>query len=1028
MLKRLARSAIGLGIVLAAYWLYGMIAVPWIEPPRSAAGDPAPLPPPVSERQAMFESFFPPESWQRTNPKVLESDRGVLLFQEYEPAVDGRIRLYPVTVVFLPKRNDASSPARPVILNAPDGAEMLFDAKLDLTRARVGRFLGGRLIGEIEIHSPPSEPLADDAVTIRTRNVQLDERRIWTTQPVVFRFGPHHGSGRDLRIDLTGEKTSGPGTDNDPLGAVSMLELASVDKLFLQMKGDGLLGVDAASAKVSQNQNNSTATAPAANANTSPIPIEVSCQGPFKFDFRQQVASLSERVHAVRLNRDGPSDELNCELLAIHFRRDRTANSPELKIAKFAAQGNPVNLRAPSVESSAQAESCEFDFATRRIRLNDSKQIKLVHKSYVFQSPSLEYEVPEDPKRLGRLWAAGPGEMNAEMPDKQRPQPLKATWRRELRVEPADGRHVLSLSGAYVDRNGKPLSQPPAANDQTAGLRPATVEAPGIGWFAAGQLFVWLNERVVARANNASPTSKTQYTLEPDHILAVERVEFDSGKLAGGTQRLEAWVREGARPARMAAVDPFGPSRPATGPRDWLTDSGRGGEQKFDVRGEVVNMYLGRDADELWAEEVDITGRVNVTQIGGTQPEQRPLQINGEELKLRGLAENAVQAIVVGQPASISAQGLELMGAAVQMDQAQNLAWINGGGQITLAAEVLAANSFNRSPAGPTSTPTPLENMPPATLRWTGEMVFDGATLRCEQFVQVDGTHQLKDGTIAQMSMIGDVAEATLVRPIDFRNPDVRGRSDLLTVSISGQNKLVQMVNRTFDTAGNQQSFEQLHSRRLTLNKQSGEFDAAGPGWVSTIRYLSDPLQKRSAGAAPVAASPYLQSKLTYLRVDYQRAIIGNYFQRQVEFLDGVVALSGPVRGWDDVVQADRLERLRDDEKRLTCDRLTVAEMNDGHNRWMELSAAGNAHADGRTRMGYFTAASHRMSYTQAKDLLVLESNGRDDAKLTRQLAVGSPESTVTARKIEFRPKTNELNMDGIGSINLSDLPKFPRR
>ena len=94
MLKRLARSAIGLGIVLAAYWLYGMIAVPWIEPPRSAAGDPAPLPPPVSERQAMFESFFPPESWQRTNPKVLESDRGVLLFQEYEPAVDGRIRLF----------------------------------------------------------------------------------------------------------------------------------------------------------------------------------------------------------------------------------------------------------------------------------------------------------------------------------------------------------------------------------------------------------------------------------------------------------------------------------------------------------------------------------------------------------------------------------------------------------------------------------------------------------------------------------------------------------------------------------------------------------------------------------------------------------------------------------------------------------------------------------------------------------------------------------------------------------------------
>ena len=87
--------------------------------------------------------------------------------------------------------------------------------------------------------------------------------------------------------------------------------------------------------------------------------------------------------------------------------------------------------------------------------------------------------------------------------------------------------------------------------------------------------------------------------------------------------------------------------------------------------------------------------------------------------------------------------------------------------------------------------------------------------------------------------------------------------------------------------------------------------------------------------------------------------------------------------------------------------------------RSMELTAAGNTIAEGRA----FTARGARITYAQAKDLLVLEGDERIGAELFRQQQLGAEPAKTTARKILFWPKLEKVWIDGVRSLELSGLP-----
>jgi tetratricopeptide (TPR) repeat protein len=84
----------------------------------------------------------------------------------------------------------------------------------------------------------------------------------------------------------------------------------------------------------------------------------------------------------------------------------------------------------------------------------------------------------------------------------------------------------------------------------------------------------------------------------------------------------------------------------------------------------------------------------------------------------------------------------------------------------------------------------------------------------------------------------------------------------------------------------------------------------------------------------------------------------------------------------------------------------------------LELVAAGNVMVEGES----FTARSARLSWSESKDLLVFEGDGRADAQLYRQLQVGAPTSSASAGKILFWRALNRVEVDDARYLDFDQL------
>ena len=96
-----------------------------------------------------------------------------------------------------------------------------------------------------------------------------------------------------------------------------------------------------------------------------------------------------------------------------------------------------------------------------------------------------------------------------------------------------------------------------------------------------------------------------------------------------------------------------------------------------------------------------------------------------------------------------------------------------------------------------------------------------------------------------------------------------------------------------------------------------------------------------------------------------------------------------PADNWDAMLTTNDPDQLGPQGVVGHCDQLTVVQMllPVGDRRSMVLEALCNAVIEGTT----FTARGNRITYSEAKDLLILEGNGRNNAELFRQLQPGPP-------------------------------------
>ncbi len=173
-----------------------------------------------------------------------------------------------------------------------------------------------------------------------------------------------------------------------------------------------------------------------------------------------------------------------------------------------------------------------------------------------------------------------------------------------------------------------------------------------------------------------------------------------------------------------------------------------------------------------------------------------------------------------------------------------------------------------------------------------------------------------------------------------------------------------------------------------------------------------------SAGRLSPSPGPSQGSGLIYVRVDFDGQITGNANSRELQFDGGTNTIYGPVTAWDKKLDPDPPAGLAKEQFLLTSDRLTVADMassTEDDLSAVELVADGNATIEGRE----FSARGSRISYAKAKELVVLDGDGRNDAQLWMK---GSKTPDAAAQQIRYWAKNGSIQVDGGRFLNLTHI------
>jgi hypothetical protein len=299
-------------------------------------------------------------------------------------------------------------------------------------------------------------------------------------------------------------------------------------------------------------------------------------------------------------------------------------------------------------------------------------------------------------------------------------------------------------------------------------------------------------------------------------------------------------------------------------------------------------------------------------------------------------------------------------------------------------------------------------------------MIFDGAAAKFRQAVSLNG-----EGFAATC----DQLEAVLAAPIDFNSPKRdpkqgdRPSAEIRSVLLTGR---VDLTSHTYDEDGTEQSRDRLAVRVLSIDRKSGDLRGQGPGFLTTTREgATEGIPAATPFESPIRLDDErLAAKnrtgLNYLRVDFREEMAGNLNHRRVEFLEHVQAVYGPVPHWEAVLDPASRSSLGPKGVLLTADRLAVADaaLNSRSPAAPEMEATGNTRVEGSE----FTARAERLTFVHAKNQLILEGDGRNDAEIRHY----QKNNFTSARRIVFQRDTNSIQVDDARVLNIGPVGNSP--
>jgi hypothetical protein len=380
------------------------------------------------------------------------------------------------------------------------------------------------------------------------------------------------------------------------------------------------------------------------------------------------------------------------------------------------------------------------------------------------------------------------------------------------------------------------------------------------------------------------------------------------------------------------------------------------------------------------------------------QPGEGPLLVRGDRLEIAEASGPRATVTILGRTARFEARGLGLSGTNIRFNRGENGVRIDGPGRMDFPIRGSLADQAE-APGGV------------ATVDWQRGMTFDGQTAK---FI---------GGVIAaspSQKLWTESMDVKLERPVHFSEPALAGAPRVEAVRCYGG---VRLENQNRDAQGRLTALERMQVTDMAVNLLSGALNG-GPGELNSVRSGGDSPFGAAPLGPPTAASPGPPNAaavpLKCLHVIWDGSIVGNLKNRTVQFRDQVRTGYAPVDAWEKTIPVNNPDKLGPEGATVNCDQLTVTEMflPLGGQKSIELEALGNAQAEGTT----FKALGNRITYAKAKDLLILEGDGRSDANLFRQERTGDEPATLSAQKIWFWPKTKRFKLEKPRSLQIIQI------
>ncbi|MAI73129.1 MAG: hypothetical protein CMM01_19785 [Rhodopirellula sp.] len=995
MLNKIRQYLIALTVVLAMAVAYQTLVTPQLHPPKVKWMHAATMPP-LTRFNDSIKGLFPDEDcWQRSGCTILKTVDGMLLFRDWVDLDNNKFRLSPLSIVVGGGLKSGQSSA-PIMIDAPQGAEIQFNRSLEMGRGPTPAIERGRVIGPVVVKAMGDEN-EHGGLLVHTSNIGLDSQKIWTTDEFDLSSEGLSMRGRDLTLHLT---KTGKGIP----------ELERVELIYLY----GL--------KYSVDETKS---------------MDFACDGRVEYQFTQRTLEMREAVSLAYRDGDQLStfncDSLECVLAdpELESGSGKASSSVTDQFEKITAVGQPVVLKSGTMRADFSANRIEVTSGSGGrlgILATGASGVKVNSAGWggTFEELKCNLQMGDEP-RLLQLLVDGFGRAffrddSGTVGD--------ISWATSFKLGEAAAVGKGGLASSVGANSGLTQKQPDAVNNGVRrkfdfviggdvkgrfGLSSAsTADRKTSGQFGARTLagaVKVLTSRPTGGplAGRATPQKNT---CLPDWISLQDDVRISTDSVDAETDELllffdQAQFLTNAKQARPEASVPVAAVVAPSSVEPVI----RKAHERQTIKGQRISAKFAVANDDRWTpQKVNVEGDVSIQYMHQHEGVSLPAKLTGDALQYEGqLGSDVVQLKGKAQePARLDVGDGFFVGPMIQLRPSQNILWMNSAGEFQLPSALMQG-------AAESADPTAVQWVHAPHCRWRGELLFDGNTVVLSEGIDITAS-VLSGGDAMDLHLTGDRLQVDLAGKVEMMKPSQVQEIEIQRVTITETKERPVEIQLVRLAAGEDaQSKHLLYTRKLefTPTELGGVIKGFGPGWYR--------------GWLPSKEGPV---PYTGVHLTFKDSMQARVETKTLDFLGGVRIGKRGVAGFDaPFFDASTMDSISVGDSTLDCDRIRVnadpaGALAGAYGRnaspWELEAVDGVVFRDMGAKNGLLVGTASRVTYSNSKDLFKIDGSPNRPAFFELTNSDGTPRAKGTVRTMTVRVSTKEVENMILESLDIA--------